>query len=70
MDTFFKTAISLRTCSSEVVLANSNVTALSKERAHHMFSPRHESLVYDLGGIVSACINVYTLLDNRVRSST
>ena len=36
---------------------------------YHMFPPRHEPLVDDLGGIVAASIDMYAFLDDRVRAS-
>lgn len=36
--------------------------------AHHVFAPSHKALVDNLGGIVAAGFDVYTLLDHAVRA--
>lgn len=72
IETFFSTAISFRTCGEK-----RKRRLVSVERRHwlgtcgtlstyHVFSAGHEPLVDDLGRIVSACVDVYALLDGRV----
>lgn len=40
---------------------------MTRDIAHHMFPPRHQSLVDNLCSIVSSRVYMHTLLDHRVR---
>ena len=37
---------------------------------NHVFTPKHEALIYDLGSIVAASLDMDTLLDHRIRTSS
>lgn len=62
METLFKTAISFLTCPS----IRSEYYGVSGARAHHVFASGHQPLVDDLRRVVSSCVNVHALFDNRV----
>lgn len=77
METFFRIAISFRTYIrlSRHSRAPPQLWALDnrgRERAafgrkkYHVFTSRHQSLIYHLRGIVLAGVNVYAFLHDRV----